>query len=648
MKKKIIMALAATVGMGVFVGCGEGIQDRESPELGLVNSTDEFNLENLGPRDRDRTLASLEVENVGPGTMKITNVEWIARPDRLHGFYTGDSSTEGGMCSVDADCGAEAFCITASGSCRDLGFPETPIDVLTQRRHAFNFVILRGDSSLNCPEPHDEVPERVRRNYCGELLIETDANNTGPNVEEGRATIYFVTDGSSGLMALSQDFITFTDVVPGGTYARSFSINNEAPQDLTVERVTYSRNSEWFTISPNLANTLIEGNGSLAFTLEMNVPTDVGPEDLEFGTNLNFESSSTGTSPSMFVDVTAGPGDVALIDVTPRTLSFVESSTQTFEIQNLGGATLVVTGIDISPPNAAEFYTVSYEGAEIELGTGSVPNLPPAGNDGPTVRELVVEFTPPADPDVSTVANLEIRHSDTRAESPIRVQLLGDNAEVALGEIATEATRLVRVIADGGEQSWHLPLVNTGTAELEITGLELDDAASNTDAADYSVQIREADGSLSAVVGHTVAPGDISELVLTYAGEKIFPQSLSVSLSSNHAGLDETMQFAVQGQTGSLSELEAEIVPPFATTALVAQPTIFQLALSGSGETATSVSNAIWTILSRPAGSSVSLPSVGANVTMIPDVAGTYRIAVQVRDDQSRQIQSILEFEATE
>ena len=647
MKKIILLTLLSSFGLSALIACGPSITDVASPELGLVAGSDEFNLENIGPRDRDRTLSSLEIENVGPGTMTINRLEWVARPDRLHAFHTGDRSTEAGMCSVDADCGADAFCITASGSCRDLGFRPTPIQVESQRRYSISFVILQGNNPVQCPAPHDDVPERVRRNYCGELLIETDATNTSPGVEDGKARIYFLSDGSSGLMALSDEFLRFTEVVPGGTYTRSFSINNQAGGALTVEQANFTQNPSWFSISPNLANTVIEGNGSMAFTLEMTIPSDVGPEALEFGSTVAFQSSSTGTNPSIFVDVTAGPGDVPLIEVTPQQLSFAEQSSQTVEIQNHGGATLVVTGLDIVPEEAKQFYTVSYEGAEINLGSGSVPNLPPASNEGPTVRELLIEFTPPTDPGVSTVASLEIRHSDSRSESPLRIQLLGDNQEVALGEIGNTATRQVRFISDGGEQVRRLPLSNRGNADLVITGLDLDDSPSNTNRDDYTFEVYQG-GELTDIEGLIVPPGGIREVVISYVGASQFAQNLGVSILSNHAGQVSSMSLNVSAQSGSLSGLIAGITPSFSTTALVGQSTTFQLTLSGEGETATSATNAIWTTLSRPDGSEALLQSVGGQSSFVPDRAGTYRVAVQVRDNQNREVQEILEFEATE
>ena len=648
MKRTICLSLVVALGgWSLLAGCGNGITDTESPELAVLSSTNEYQLQQMGPRDRDRTLPSLELENVGPGTMEITKIEWVSRPDRLHGYYSGANSTDGGVCSTDSDCGSDAFCLSASGACRDLGFAPQPIEVLTGRRHTLNFVLTQSSQPVQCPEAHEEVPEDIVSRYCGELVIETNATNDAQSVENGNARIYFVTDGTSGLMSLSESFVRFTEVAPGGTYTRTFSINNDAAQPLTVERATYTNNANWFSISPNIANTTIEGNGSQSFTLEMNVPLDVGLEDLEFGTSVNFASSSAGTSPSMFVEVTAGLGDVPVIEVTPGQLSFVDSDSQTFEIRNYGGGTLIVTRIDLNPSSLEDVYRVLYEGNEIDLGRGGVPNLPRAGDDGPTVRELTVEFTAPADPARSTVATLEIRHNDTRTESPLRVQLLGDNADVALGEIGNQSTRQIRMVSDGGPQVRRLPLVNRGNADLVISDVEFDDTQSNTDQADYEVQVYE-NGSLAALEGLRLEPGEIRELVISYVGASQFAQTLGVELISNHAGQPGAMSFTVQAQTGSLSELEAVISPSFSTNAVVGQPTSFQLVLSGSGEGANSANNAQWMTLERPAGSTALVQAVGAATTFVPDQSGRYRILVQLRDDQNREIQTVLEFQAVE
>jgi hypothetical protein len=155
-------------------------------------------------------------------------------------------------------------------------------------------------------------------------------------------------------------------------------------------------------------------------------------------------------------------------------------------------------------------------------------------------------------------------------------------------------------------------------------------------------------GSLATVEGLTLAPGEIRELVISDVGTSQFAQTLGVELVSNHVGQPGAMSFTIQAQTGSLSDLEATISPSFSTNAVVGQPTSFQLALSGAGEGPNSANNAQWMTLQRPEGSTALVQSIGAGTTFVPDEIGTYRILVQLRDDQNREIQAVLQFQAVE
>ncbi len=638
MKRMVLLVMLAAAGVMIAVACGPSFEDVPDPEFSIEHATNERTLSQVGPRDRDTTMPSLSLRNSGRGDLEIRNFEWISRPDRLNAYYEGSNSTDGGTCSSDADCGSEAFCITASGSCRDLGFAETPIEVRPDRLHNIPFVVTASDQAVQCPEPHSDVPEQVRDIYCGELLIETNANNSTNLVEDGNARIYFVTDGSSGLLELSESFLRFTEVTPGGSSSRSFSINNNEDGPLTVERAEITTNSDWFEISPGISNNVISGHGAETYTLHLNPPADASPEDLEFDTSIRFPSSSVGPERAIFVEVTAGIGDVPLIEVDPMQLSFADSTEQTMEIQNHGGGALIIQNMSVQPSAVAEYYSVYHNGQEILRGDGSVPNIAPATGGEPTVEEVTVEFTAPADETISTVGTLEINHSDTRTESPLRVMLLGDADEIALGEIATDAMRQVRMVSDGGPQVRHLPLINSGTSDLIIDDVQLEEGNSNTDAEDYTI---------SGLEG-TIAPGEIKEITIEYAGDSQFAQDLDITTVSNHGGQPSTMALQVTAQAGSASSAEVTITPSFSTDALVGENTTFEVGIEG-GEA--NLNNAQWLTLQRPAGSEALVQVVGSEASFVPDMEGTYRVSVSLRDTSvmgSPEVQEIIEFQASE
>ncbi len=633
--KRMISLLVALGCVGAFVGCGPSFEATPDPEFEVEGASNQVVITQMGPFDRDRTLGSLSFRNVGEGELRITNWEWVERPSRLNAFYEGDLSTGPGECTRDADCGGEAVCLTASGSCRDLGLPPTPVEVRSGALYSLSFVVTAGDQAVQCPQPPADTPAEVQNRYCGELIVETNAANSTALVEEGRARIFFVTDGTSGLMAIPETFLSFTEVEPGGTYSRNFTINNQDSGPLTVERAQFSELGDWFEISPPISNTVIDGNDSRSFTLQLSPPEDAEiPVDGDLSTVITFESTTSGTAPSLFVEITGGVGDVALIEVDPLSLSFAESTSQPLEVRNVGGGSLIVQSMTLEPSSLADRYRVTFGGDEVIGSSGSITTLAPGVGGEPTVADFTVTFDDPDDGS-NSVGFLRISHNDSRSENPVRVALLGGETEVALGELGTQAMRQVLFVSDGGEQVRRFPLINTGNTDLEITDVIFDDSQSNTDAADYQV-----DGLMG-----TLAPGEIREVTLTYAGESQFPQSLGITVESNHAGDSSSLALNVSAQTGQISPLELTITPSFSTSALVGQMTTFTV--SGDGGEA-NLNNSQWFTLQRPAGAESQLQVVGEEAAFVPDVAGTYRIGVQVRDNQSRDVQQVLEFTASE
>lgn len=645
MKRKISMVVVAgTVFAGAGLGCGGkgSFQSADVPELALEQPTNEFVITQMGPRNQDRTMGSLSLRNVGTGPMKITGFKWIEKPARLDAYHNGALSEqmEGQRCTSDGDCGEGGLCLTASGTCRDLGPPPTPVEVRPDALFNLQMVVTASSEPVQCPAPHGDVPDHIQSRYCGELLIETNANNDGQNVEDGNTRVYFVTDGSSGLMALDESYLSFTEVSAGGSVSREFTIRNEDSSPLRVERGTFQAHDAWFEIAPSLLNQVIDGHSSKTFTIRLEPPAGTPEEQLEFTTSLVFNSSSTGATPSIFIESTPGLGDVPQIEVNPGQLSFGDSSTQTLSIENHGGGALMIQRFQIEPASLASSYALSFGGSEISYGGASgIPNLGPAVNGVPEVREVQVTYTPPADPDVSPVGALIVRHNDTRSANPLRVMLLGEAADVALGEIGTNALRNVRVVADGGVQERRFPLYNHGNSPLTISGVTKEAQNQNSDEGDYSLSW--ADGPIQG--GEVLEPGELRELVFEYAGDSAFQQHMLLRLDSDHDGQSGAMEIVAGGLIGGESSVMASITPSFSNQALVGEAATLTASVSGGSA---DLANGQWMILQRPSGSDLWVENVGGSITVVPDKAGVYRVLVQVTAESSREVQAVLEFEA--
>src|SRR5690606_5417292 len=134
--------------------------------------------------DRHTTQGQTVIlRNSGRGELKISGIEWVARPDRL----TMDIGSADRSCVIDEECPGEAICMVQSGQCRNVGTPQTPIVVPPNQRFELSFMVLRGDAEVRCPQPASSVPVDYHDRYCGELHITTNAKNSAGIVKDGKA-----------------------------------------------------------------------------------------------------------------------------------------------------------------------------------------------------------------------------------------------------------------------------------------------------------------------------------------------------------------------------------------------------------------------------------------------------------------------------
>lgn len=667
----VLLAIVGTIaGLTASAsGCGNGIGEGGEPELVVETPQIELTHRDMEPNGADQPQPAeaigeeLTIRNNGTDDMEITSIEWVEKPTRVEAIHTGDDDAD--SCANDEDC-PDGLCLT--NQCRDIGFgdpdPVAPESEFSQRLA----VAADNEEPINCPEPPDD-PD-IPSDYCGEIKIETSAHNDDDHVEDGETTIYLVTDGSSGMMALSETVLDYTYATWGVAQEVEFEVINEADTELQIDRMDIDTNASWFNVTPvdseldGVSGLVVDGRDSERISIEMIPPDREDVEDseedneIEFNATVTFETSSITTEPGMTLRVTSGPGDVPVMDVQPERLSFVEDDTQTVSVYNHGVATLSVRGMtirdyDADSTRAEDNYSVVYHDEDgdsrdmLQPDVASVPvtGAQPADEQDEETDEIIMEpgvehfevtlDNPEAD---DTLGTLRINHDDDYAESPWELTLLGTADDVAIGIIGPEQ---VNFLADGGQQTRHLVLRNEGTEQLEIEQVQLD-AGSNTDVDDYTITTAD-DQPLE---GQIVEAGSIRELELTYSGEPDNPemaQDLEVTIASSDLAPESVPRVRVDTRPVSESDMDIELAPAFADYAEVGEQTSFTVIDDGD---VGRLDQASWYVLQRPADSQADIEGVGPQVNFLPDASGTYRVAVIVDDGEGHEAQDIVEFDA--
>ncbi|TXD32624.1 choice-of-anchor D domain-containing protein [Lujinxingia vulgaris] len=621
-----IQSLVATALMSLVIGAcgGNNFSSDAVPELTIELTEAQILLDAVGPSDSTQTIAApIILRNSSDGDLRVTNIEWVARPDRLEGYFIGDISeaNEGTSCSEDAECGTAGVCLR-SGICRDAGFEATPFDV--GNRYDLNFLLRRGDT-ITCPTPGADVPVEIQDRYCGELRIETNASNNSGIVEEGAANIYFITSGGSGEMAVQPGLIQFTNATAGVSQSSQFTIENRAGSPLFIERGDFGENAQVFEITPSVFGREIPANSTETFTLTYAPSVET---ELEFSTTLEFSSSSvTSTSSAITIEVTQGVGDAPLIEVDPLQLSFADATSQTLTVRNYGGATLALSQMRIVPSEAAAFYRIMLDGVNL-LEDYTTQRVARMTEDEPSELELTVEFDSSAEG--SSVGTLEIRHNDSASGNITNVSLLGDATEVAVGELYPT---IFSLRSDGPAVEREVAIYNNGNDDLVISGVDAQGQGSTT-----NLDLFRFEGFAA-----TVPPGGVHTAKVFFDGDDPFNHGVVAAIESNHAGQEQAMTLLINARVVSASPMDLSVEPSFSNEAVVGQSTT--LTLRDAGDAAL-LDSARWFILERPEGSALLTRGIGESLTFEPDAAGTYRFGVLANDSTNREEQVIFEFEA--
>ncbi len=639
----------AALGLGL-AACGNGIGETEAPELQVDNT--EILIDDMSPADDTDSGAipdDISVTNIGPGDLEITSIEWVEKPERVVPYYAGPVTEDDPDCDDAADCSGDGICLGVASQCRDRGFRDLSDTYGQDVSFTQALAVLASDDTIVCPEADGEdLPD----NYCGALEIETNAQNDDEanNIDTGNVTIYLVSDGSSGLFSLPSTFMEYTFATPGVTDTKTLQIENSAGSPLTIDEVFMNASGgqdAWFEANPQLEGLEIPGNTTESIELSMTPPEDADDEDLEASISVTFETSSVSSEQGMTIDITAGPGTVPIIGVEPLQMSFEDGEPQTLTVSNYGGATLSLRGMEIRPNDVEEHYRVTNDDDDVDnwLDEDSLPVVTAGSEEEPTSEQFEVHLDNPGAE--TTVGELRINHGDSLADNLSVVSLLGASAEVAVGIV--EPSR-VDFRSDGGDetiQTRHMALTNTGNAPLEVTDVDMEVVAGTAGEAEW-FDVETVDGD--SLAGTTVPAGGIQEIVASYeqtGSSDQFEPSIAVELTSNHAGQSETMEFTMATTQLNQPSFAIELMPGFSDSAEVGAQTSFTVTADSDDAR---IDSASWYLLKRPQGSESVIDGAGEQVTMLPDVAGTYRVAVIVDDENNnrRELQEILEFEAVD
>lgn len=234
----------------------------------------------------------------GQADLEVQSIEFVAKPDRLQ--IKGKKLDI--SCSFDADagptfdasgaCPVDSVCWAFYQSCHKVELPATPFVLKPEETFSIEPMIIPGSNGLNCPAPPEGDAE-APANYCGELLIKTNAQNTNlPTINEGTIRVYFTHIEGSGQIEVSPGNISFSGINVGTSDSRDIQITNtHGDQPLTINQLSLREHAERFAISaaPLLPAQIAPG-ASQTWTLSFTPPESWNGES--FGTNLEIKSTA--------------------------------------------------------------------------------------------------------------------------------------------------------------------------------------------------------------------------------------------------------------------------------------------------------------------------------------------------------------------
>lgn len=618
-----LLAIGLSTALLLVSACGNNsnnIVEVGQPSIQLsspVGNTIQLELPNQPNRPRSQT-GKIVLQSKGEEPLIIQSVTWVDQPQ---GLYLQKKRTEVDSCG---DCNSPV-CLDTAGQdfCIETGGPDLPLAIAPQSLYEFEFFIEANLDEVICAPAPANLPSTVNpETYCGSLEIKTNARNDSQNVTQGTALIYFARSNASGKIALTPGFISFNGVKPGSSDQKTFSISNTGSSNLILSGIEILNRPEFFTLN-GVRNTTITPGGSEQYTLQLTIPTDASPEQLDFNTEVSVNSSAANQS-TLVISVNSTEAAAPRIDVSQSPLSFTApSSSEEVVVENVGEATLSVNSIRFNPSSLDSFYTVELNGSEFT----SAETIQKGSTDDVdrNKRTFTVKFNRPAGNDTSAVGFLEIRHSDKSKGNLTRIPVLGDGGLVAFPEVLPEQHTFDQATAD----TRSFAIKNFGTADFVISNIKLAPEGESA----FVVN----NGSTDPI---TVGPGQVYEGVVKYTPAQE-PARVSVNVEfENAASFPLDMGLASRDAAGSITV--ASIDASFVNNAVVGEAAVFNA--TGSTNVA-DINSSKWFLLSQPSGSTAELNASGESVSFTPDTAGTYRVSLVVVGTSTND-QEILEFTA--
>ena len=611
-----------------FTACSDGensnFEQVSFPELGVEDVDGRAISLVLPSREGDvakQPVVTLKSTGVVPLT--IESIEWIDRPDRLFMSYgiddaiTSCEECDSGLCDQAE---SRDFChiVEEPGD-------QLPAELVPQALYALEF-FTTGTGALDCPEPGDDVPENLREEYCGALRVTTNATNSTDVVDEGTFVLYFQAPQASGTLKITPSTtIIFEGIEPGDNETRQFTVENVGTQPLTVERIEVDSFQQFLQVTGEWPTT-IEPGGNATYTINLVAPEQSPLEELDFSASVTVYSSDVRASQKINVVSRTAAAPAPQIELQQDRLRFDDGATKELVVANTGQATLLLTQVKVEPASAAKFYTVKdADGNEL---SGNI-QLPVGKEDQTT---LTIEFMRPDGNTEASLGRLVLGHNDDTVGSQSELVLMGDEGEVPFAELVPDAFAFPASATEPIERSF--VIVNRGLAPLDVTNLDFN-VKNMRDGGKFEDFVVSFGGQATT----TVPAGGFVEGTVKYAPSDTTVDVVDATLVSNNPLGDLLLALRSSDLSGPPT---GGIATSFTESARVGQKTTLSLV---DPMPATAANSAQWFLVERPAASSLWVEGFGPEIAFVPDVAGTYRVAVMLFGS-GLEHQEIVEFEA--
>lgn len=600
------MVLGTVMAM-LASACGDGLSERVEGELvveagggGAVLFTQ---FPAVAPASSGDSQDDIIIKNGGQGTLTVTAINIVADET---GYITPKTT-----------------------------IPQTPFALNPESTER---IVLRlsipspneNKPPLTCPEPVN-LPEAIPpESYCGYMDIASDAR-----LGVGTRRVYFLVRQTSGQIAVTPTVLTYDNPQVGRELRQAITIKNESTSGpLTVEKITKvgftSGTSSLFAIEGFPFPLTLTPGDSAEYQIVYTPQSTDGVSG-----RLEIESDDL-SQPKVTVTVQTGSASAAQIECTPESLLFPQAGpgapeTQELTCTNTGnGAALLVNNFDIRPAAADDVYTVQYErdGTWTDWGNGTTDTLP---RQNSKVYRVIYA---PTDESGSVAGTLRIQTNASNVPGGELSIPLSGNEAAPDGRVAPSS--IIFDVEPGNSAQRAFAVRNEGLATLAINGFSL---TQMLDEEEISIDPDPA--------GVNVAPGEIANFVLTY------------DRLANDVGAD---QGSVVLDTNNQTELSIFVRNnaqdnAFAPVCNIAQDpdgavtvgTEITLDSSASEPSSGDIAYTLWTLVSRPDGSTAELSGeTDEAVTITPDVAGSYSVQLTVGNSLDLECGEIREITVTE